>query len=321
MSALANASKPLIISTSEALDARPSSNYPLWVYGLSASSVSSSVISVLSELTACNTVVFSLQDFDEDVEDKAMELGLMKVGNVVVRTSSGLLLRTFDSAVAADIQEVVDKGEKGLIRDGYSDTVNNVEGGGCCVSVDSSMNAYTREQLVAAGKEADLGLGCGNPITLASLQPGEVVVDLGSGAGVDCFIAAECVIGGGGKVIGVDMTPAMLEKARKLARERGYQGEELEFRLGEIENLPVADNTAHVVVSNCVVNLSSDKDRVFREWAPEVETLRKAIEGAGFVEVKIEEKEESREVIKQWIPGSGAENFVVSANVSGRKPV
>ena len=230
MSALANASKPLIISTSEALDARPSSNYPLWVYGLSASSVSSSVISVLSKLTACNTVVFSLQDFDEDVEDKAMELGLMKVGNVVVRTSSGLLLRTFDSAVAADIQEVVDKGEKGLIRDGYSDTVNNVEGGGCCVSVDSSMNGYTREQLVAAGKEADLGLGCGNPITLASLQPGEVVVDLGSGAGVDWFIAAECVIGGGGKVIGVDMTPAMLEKARKLARERGYQGEELEFR-------------------------------------------------------------------------------------------
>jgi ubiquinone/menaquinone biosynthesis C-methylase UbiE len=111
-------------------------------------------------------------------------------------------------------------------------------------------------------KGANLGLGCGNPVALASLREGEVVIDLGSGAGLDCFLAAHAV-GKEGRVIGVDMTPEMLDKARKNARAGGYDN--VEFRLGEIENLPVADNTGDVVFSNCVINLCTDKERVFRE--------------------------------------------------------
>jgi SAM-dependent methyltransferase len=109
---------------------------------------------------------------------------------------------------------------------------------------------------------ANLGLGCGNPTALASLKEGETVLDLGSGAGFDCFLAANKV-GKTGKVIGVDMTPEMLEKARKNARENNYSN--VEFRMGEIENLPVADNYVDVIISNCVINLSVDKKRVFQE--------------------------------------------------------
>jgi len=107
-----------------------------------------------------------------------------------------------------------------------------------------------------------LGLGCGNPIALASLKPGEVVIDLGAGAGLDGFLAANKV-GKTGKVIGVDMTPDMVERSRQIARDNKYGN--VEFRLGEIENLPVADNTADVIISNCVINLSPDKPQVFRE--------------------------------------------------------
>jgi SAM-dependent methyltransferase len=109
---------------------------------------------------------------------------------------------------------------------------------------------------------ANLGLGCGNPIALASLKPGEVVLDLGSGAGFDCFLAANQV-GKNGKVIGVDMTPEMLDRARENVRKGDF--ENVEFRLGEIENLPVADNHVDVIISNCVINLAPDKKRVFRE--------------------------------------------------------
>jgi SAM-dependent methyltransferase len=108
----------------------------------------------------------------------------------------------------------------------------------------------------------NLGLGCGNPVALASLREGETVLDLGSGAGLDCFLAANRV-GRNGKVIGVDMTPEMIEKARENARKGNYGN--IEFRLGEIENIPVADNSVDVVISNCVINLSPDKSRVFRE--------------------------------------------------------
>ncbi|MBA7664096.1 Arsenite methyltransferase [subsurface metagenome] len=110
--------------------------------------------------------------------------------------------------------------------------------------------------------DANLGLGCGNPIALASLIEGETVLDLGSGAGFDCFLAANRV-GKGGKVIGVDMTPEMIEKARENAEKGGYQN--VEFRLGEIESLPAADNSIDIIISNCVVNLSPDKKKVFRE--------------------------------------------------------
>jgi SAM-dependent methyltransferase len=109
---------------------------------------------------------------------------------------------------------------------------------------------------------SNLGLGCGNPVALASLKKGEVVLDLGSGAGFDCFLAAKRV-GKTGKVIGVDMTPEMLERARENAEKSGF--ENVEFRLGEIENLPVADGSADIIISNCVINLSTDKKRVFGE--------------------------------------------------------
>jgi len=126
----------------------------------------------------------------------------------------------------------------------------------------SRLVGYSAEELAAIPAEADLGLGCGNPTALAGLKPGETVLDLGSGGGIDCFLAARRV-GPTGRVIGVDMTPEMLDRARANAREIGAAT--VEFRLGEIENLPVADGSVDVVISNCVVNLSTDKPRVFRE--------------------------------------------------------
>ena len=134
----------------------------------------------------------------------------------------------------------------------------------CCSPQDTVSKAigYSDEQLGAIPEEANLGLGCGNPTALASLREGEVVLDLGSGGGIDCFLAANAV-GKNGRVIGVDMTPEMLQRARGHAGEGGYQN--VEFRLGEIENLPVADNSVDAVISNCVINLSPNKDRVFKE--------------------------------------------------------
>jgi len=130
---------------------------------------------------------------------------------------------------------------------------------GCCgddASAISKTIGYSDEELSAVPEGANLGLGCGNPIALASLRPGEIVLDLGSGAGFDCFLAAQKV-GDSGKVIGVDMTPEMLEKARENGQKGNYDN--VEFRLGEIEHLPVADNFVDVVISNCVINLSPDK--------------------------------------------------------------
>ena len=126
----------------------------------------------------------------------------------------------------------------------------------------SSQIGYSMEELKSVPEGANLGLGCGNPVALASLRAGETVVDLGSGPGLDCFLAANAV-GEEGRVIGVDMTHEMLEKARDNAAKGGYDN--VEFRLGEIENLPIADATADAVISNCVINLSPDKARVFSE--------------------------------------------------------
>lgn len=137
----------------------------------------------------------------------------------------------------------------------------------CCESADvaqdvSTKVGYSEEELHRVPEGADLGLGCGNPVALASLREGETVLDLGSGAGLDVFLAASTV-GKNGRVIGVDMTAAMIERARENAKRGNY--ENVEFRLGENEDLPLADNTADVVISNCVINLSPDKPRVFRE--------------------------------------------------------
>jgi len=140
--------------------------------------------------------------------------------------------------------------------------------GSCCGGTTKISNVisknvgYSEAEMDSVPEGANLGLGCGNPVAMASLKKGETVLDLGSGAGFDCFLAAKRV-GAKGKVIGVDMTPDMLERARDNCRKGGYKN--VEFRLGEIENLPVADSSVDVIISNCVINLAPDKSRVFRE--------------------------------------------------------
>ena len=219
----------------------------------------------------------------------------------------------------------------------------------------ASRMGYTEAELQAAPEGANLGLGCGNPQAIAALRPGEVLVDLGSGAGFDCLLAARQV-GATGRVIGVDMTHEMLRKARDNAARVGAAG--VEFRLGEIEHLPVADNTADVIISNCVINLVPDKPQVFREalrvlkpggrlaiadvvniapLPPELASdkallcgcvagaaSKSAIEdwlsAAGFVDVTIEVKPESREYVATWAAGRGIENYVCSATIEARKP-
>jgi ubiquinone/menaquinone biosynthesis C-methylase UbiE len=161
---------------------------------------------------------------------------------------------------------------KRIVRDGYARIAERrgsccSPGSSCCGSPDSAPDisrriGYSEEDLKAAPDGANLGLGCGNPVALASLREGDTVLDLGSGAGFDCFLAASKV-GKRGKVIGVDMTGEMLDRARENARKGNYDN--VEFRLGEIENLPVGDNQVDVIISNCVINLSPNKKRVFRE--------------------------------------------------------
>src|SRR4030043_2389030 len=152
---------------------------------------------------------------------------------------------------------------KKVVREGYAkiakqDSSCCSSGSSCCGSTNLAQDVgkrigYSDEELEAVPEGANLGLGCGNPVALASLKEGETILDLGSGAGFDCFLAANKV-GRNGRVIGVDMTPEMIEKARRNA-EKGNYGN-VEFRLGEIENLPVEDNSVDVIISNCVVNLS-----------------------------------------------------------------
>jgi len=161
---------------------------------------------------------------------------------------------------------------KKVVREGYAKIVKQdssccVPANSCCGSTDLAQDisrsiGYTDEELKAVPDGANLGLGCGNPVALASLTEGETVLDLGAGTGFDCFLAADKV-GKSGKVIGVDMTPEMIEKARENARKDNYGN--VEFRLGEVENLPVADNSVDAVISNCVINLAPDKRRVFME--------------------------------------------------------
>lgn len=170
------------------------------------------------------------------------------------------------------MSEMKEKKIKKKVREGYAKIAKQETS--CCGSIEvccgnatspkdiSKTIGYTDEQLQSVPEGANLGLGCGNPTAIASLKNGEVVLDLGSGAGFDCFLAAN-KIGPTGKVIGVDMTPEMLQKARKNAEKSGYTN--VEFRQGEIENLPVEDNSVDVVISNCVINLAPDKRKVFQE--------------------------------------------------------
>ena len=225
-------------------------------------------------------------------------------------------------------------------------------GGGVTASTDLGYDAIALAELP---KGADMGLGCGTPLAFAALREGEVVLDLGSGGGIDAFLAGKQV-GSTGKVIGVDMTPEMLAKARDNATR--VSALNVEFRLGEIESLPVADRSVDVVVSNCVINLSPDKTSVFREafrvlrpggrlaisdivasaplpkrimddpaalsgciaGAPAIDELRTNLEAAGFAGIHIEINEASRSLIKSWSPASGAEQFVAAAAIRAVRP-
>jgi arsenite methyltransferase len=154
-----------------------------------------------------------------------------------------------------------------IVRETYGKVAQGGAGCGCgTYGIDADDFAkslgYSDGELSVIPDEANLGLSCGNPTAIASLKPGETVLDLGSGAGFDCFLAGSKV-GSDGKAIGVDMTPQMIEKARENARNNNVKN--VEFRLGEIENLPVADNTVDVIISNCVINLSPDKSAVMNE--------------------------------------------------------
>lgn len=215
---------------------------------------------------------------------------------------------------------------------------------------------YTAEEAQAVPEGANMGLGCGNPGAIAALRPGETVLDLGSGGGFDCFLAARQV-GEAGRVIGVDMTPAMVSKARANA-EKGTYGN-VEFRLGEIESLPVADRSVDVIISNCVINLSPDKPRVFAEayrvlkpggrlaisdvvastelpddmkrnialytgciaGASLVSDVEAMLQAAGFSEIRVAPKDESRSFIRDWVPGGNVADYVVSATIEGVKPL
>lgn len=231
----------------------------------------------------------------------------------------------------------------------------------CCtpatdvIPVASVRLGYSEEETAAVPQGADLGLGCGNPQAIAALQPGETVLDLGSGGGFDCFLAANQV-GPQGHVIGVDMTPDMVSKARANAAAGGYTN--VEFRLGEIEHLPLADNQANVIMSNCVINLSPEKPAVFAEafrvlapagrlaisdvvarapipselrgdlalhsacvsGAATVDDLTAMLTAVGFVDVSINMVESSADFIADWAPGRRVEDYVVSASIEAVKP-
>ncbi len=214
---------------------------------------------------------------------------------------------------------------------------------------------YSAAELAVVPAGADLGLGCGNPLAIAGIRPGETVLDLGSGAGFDCFLAAR-QLAGTGRVIGVDMTAAMLTKARANAMKGGDRN--VEFRLGEIEALPVADASVDLIISNCVINLSPEKERVFREaarvlkpggrlaiadvvatkplpaalrekltaigacvgGATPLAELRAMLAEAGFARVDVVLRENSRAVINEWTDDGNAGEFVVSALITAVKP-
>ncbi|HFE36947.1 MAG TPA: arsenite methyltransferase [Gammaproteobacteria bacterium] len=256
------------------------------------------------------------------------------------------------------------------VRNSYAQVANasnnkdacGIESSCCGVSDDSAINTlistrlgYSEDDLQSVPDGADMGLGCGNPRAIASLKRGEIVVDLGAGGGFDCFLAAQ-EVGATGHVIGIDMTPDMLSKARNNAVKGKFNN--VEFRLGEIENLPVADDTADVIISNCVINLSPNKAQVFKDAfrilkpggrlaisdvvatveLPEamkndpqliagcmgnaslIEDLESMLQDAGFENVSIQPKDESKAFIRDWAPNHNVTDYVVSASIEGVKP-
>jgi arsenite methyltransferase len=255
---------------------------------------------------------------------------------------------------------------RGIVRETYGKVATSQQdssgasGAGCCASDRPSATAagklgYSDEEIANLPKGADLGLGCGNPQAIAALKPGETVLDLGSGAGFDCFLASRSV-GPGGHVIGVDMTPEMLAKARENAARSNTRN--VEFRLGQIENLPVENNSVDAIISNCVINLSPDKPKVFREafrvlkpggrlaiadivrtadlpaelasdlaalcgcvaGAASEEELQAMLKETGFENIRIAPKDASQEFIRSWVPGRNAADYVLSATIEATKP-
>lgn len=253
-----------------------------------------------------------------------------------------------------------------IVRKNYSKVaktkVNSCCGSTGCCSRDSSPDygtiskalGYSDKDVSSIPDGANMGLGCGNPQAIASLKEGETVLDLGSGGGFDCFLALKAV-GKTGRVIGVDMTPEMVSKARKNADQAGFDN--INFRLGEIEYLPVADNSVDVIISNCVINLSPEKDKVFHEafrvlksggrlaisdvvataefpekikkdmslysaciaGASTIDELKSLLEITGFKNIQITPKDESRKFIKTWAPGRNIDDYIVSANIEAVK--
>jgi len=233
---------------------------------------------------------------------------------------------------------------------------------GCCApgsQISESMGkalGYSEAELSAVVEGANMNLGCGNPVAIGKLQLGGTVLDLGCGGGFDSFLAARAV-GPEGRVIGVDMTPEMVLKARENAKTMKVAN--VSFRLGEIEHLPVADSSVDVILSNCVINLSPDKPRVWREayrvlrpggrlaisdvvstaelperlreqaslltgcvtGAEHVETLKAQLTETGFENIYIRIRPKSQELIRQWFPNSGAEQYVASAEIEANKPL
>jgi len=234
---------------------------------------------------------------------------------------------------------------------------------GCCSSSEedelfniSEALGYSKVEYINVPEGSNMGLGCGNPLTIASLKQGETVLDLGCGGGFDCFLSSG-IVGESGKVIGVDMTPEMISKARENAEKGNVTN--TDFRLGEIEHLPVADSAVDVIISNCVINLSPEKEKVFSEafrvlksggrlaisdvvssvelpeeqkndlslysnciaGASSINELHTLLHNAGFSEISIVPKDKSREFIKDWAPGIGIENYVVSATIEAVKEI
>lgn len=273
----------------------------------------------------------------------------------------------------ADRETALSAGDqREAVRDRYSALAQSEESGccesessastssGCCddgdaISSESERLGYSSDEIDAVAEGADLGLGCGNPTALARLEEGQTVLDLGSGGGFDCFLAAR-EVGAEGHVIGVDMTPEMIERARENIEKN--DAENVEFRLGEIEHPPIADESVDVIISNCVINLSPDKPQVFTEayralrpggrlaisdvvmtaeipaefradpesvsgcvaGAVSISDLEAMLTEAGFEDVMIDPKDDSHEFIREWSPEHDLEEYIVSATIEGRKP-
>lgn len=253
-----------------------------------------------------------------------------------------------------------------FIRKNYAEIAKKGSEGGCCSSGCSCNDApidiseialnigYMEGDFLNVPTESNMGLGCGNPIAIAALKEGDVVLDLGSGGGFDCFLARQQV-GETGFVIGVDMTPEMIQLSRKNAKKSGYSN--MEFRLGEIEHLPVVDASVDVIISNCVINLSLEKEKVFKDayrvlkhggrlsisdivataelpenmkddlamkvgcisGAEHVDSIKEMLEDSGFCNIKMVPKDNSKQILNTWLPDKNIEDYVASFIIEAEK--